>query len=596
MKQIFKTWACVLATTTIALFAASCKKDYLDVTDLQITGVKRTINASASMPQGGDKAYLDYTDGRKVKWELTDALNINGTNIALSNLNADPTKAKFEGTTYAIPSGSEDIYWAVYPTDLAGAASGSSIPANFTASTLTVNFPTTQTYNSSANALSGNTLMAGYTSVPAGEDKIVFQMRNLGAVLKLHLTADASAANKRASRIEFSTTNGALAGDFTVDNNTTNPTVTPAAGATQTLTVNLTDGTNNYIDLSSGADIYVILPPMASKNLTMKVFNTENGKSTKTVSSTTLARNNIYTNTVNDLCFCECGGGDPYFSVSATQQVVFAPGNLQWSATNGGTTATTHAVAGGGTAAGTWRFASNQWDYIGNVTQGTIYGVGGNSGTKCENSQISSSYQGWIDLFGWGTSGYNNKYPYMTSTTNVDYGNGNHHISGTNYDWGVYNAIDNPKTNTTDAAGTWRTPTQDEWGYIISTRTTCSGVRYAKATVNNVPGLIIVPDNWDVNTYALNGTNTAGAAYTVNTISSADWTNIFEPAGCAFLPAAGYRNGSSVYHVGADGNYWLAKYSNSLNAYYLNFNSGNVTPGIGSDRYRGRAVRLVKDI
>ncbi len=63
------------------------------------------------------------------------------------------------------------------------------------------------------------------------------------------------------------------------------------------------------------------------------------------------------------------------FSVSATDSVLFSPGNLQWSATG------SHAVAGGGTAAGTWRFALNQWDMIG-----------------AANSNVSSTYTGWIDL------------------------------------------------------------------------------------------------------------------------------------------------------------------------------------------------------
>ena len=164
---------------------------------------------------------------------------------------------------------------------------------------------------------------------------------------------------------------------------------------------------------------------------------------------------------------------DVQFSVSATQKVYFSPGNLQWSATNGGNTATTHAVAGNGTAAGTWRFAPNQWDTIG-----------------ANNSNVSSTYTGWIDLFGWGTSGYNNKYPYMTSTTDIDYGNGNNNILGTNYDWGVYNAIYNPKTQTTDAPGTWRTLTKDQWVYLLNTRPTASSIRYAKATVCGIIRII----------------------------------------------------------------------------------------------------------
>ncbi|MBP5412675.1 MAG: hypothetical protein J6Y47_05420, partial [Bacteroidales bacterium] len=209
------------------------------------------------------------------------------------------------------------------------------------------------------------------------------------------------------------------------------------------------------------------------------------------------------------------------FSVSATDSVLFSPGNLQWSATNGGNTATTHAVADSGTAAGTWRFASNQWNMIG-----------------AANSNVSSTYTGWIDLFGWGTSGYNNKYPYMTSTTHSDYGNGNNNIAGTNYDWGVYNAIYNPKTQTTDAPGTWRTLTKDEWVYLLNTRPTASSIRYAKATVCGIVGLIIVPDNCSNTYYPLTNVNTAGAAYTSNIIGATDWAKM-ENVGCVFLPAAG---------------------------------------------------------
>lgn len=124
------------------------------------------------------------------------------------------------------------------------------------------------------------------------------------------------------------------------------------------------------------------------------------------------------------------------FSVSANQQVIFSPGNLQWSATGCGSTATTHAVARGSTAEGTWRFAPNQWDVIG-----------------ADNSNISSTYSGWIDLFGWGTCGYLRRCPYMTSQTDEDYGNGRS-ISGTRFDWGVFNSIYNSKADATDLPGT----------------------------------------------------------------------------------------------------------------------------------------------
>ncbi|MBO4575358.1 MAG: PEGA domain-containing protein, partial [Bacteroidales bacterium] len=95
------------------------------------------------------------------------------------------------------------------------------------------------------------------------------------------------------------------------------------------------------------------------------------------------------------------------FSVSSSKKVQFSKGNLQYQASTK-----------------TWRFAEHQWDVIGEA-----------------NKNISSSYSGWIDLFGWGTSGYNGKNPWMISTTSTDYGNGERDIAGTNYDWGVNNTI-----------------------------------------------------------------------------------------------------------------------------------------------------------
>ncbi len=266
------------------------------------------------------------------------------------------------------------------------------------------------------------------------------------------------------------------------------------------------------------------------------------------------------------------------FSVSATQKVLFSPGNLQWSAKNGGTTATTHVVAGNGTAAGTWRFAPQQWDTIGT-----------------NNSNIDSSYSGWIDLFGWGTSGYNNKYPYTTSTNYSDYGNGSINISGTNYDWGVYNAIYNPKTNTTDAPGTWRTLTQNEWAYLLNTRSTISGIRYAKATINGVEGLIIVPDDWSTSIYLLNNPNTQNALHTSNIINVNDWAKM-DAAGCVFLPSAGNRKRVSINAAGPGGYYWSSTCYNSDYAYYLTFGSYDLNPSITLNRYFGLSIRLVRNV
>ena len=74
-----------------------------------------------------------------------------------------------------------------------------------------------------------------------------------------------------------------------------------------------------------------------------------------------------------------------YFSVAPDRKIRFSQGNLQYQPSTA-----------------TWRFALHQYDCIGD-----------------ENSNISADYDGWIDLFGWGTSGYNESKPYLTDTDNA---------------------------------------------------------------------------------------------------------------------------------------------------------------------------------
>ena len=63
-----------------------------------------------------------------------------------------------------------------------------------------------------------------------------------------------------------------------------------------------------------------------------------------------------------------------------------------------------------------------------------------------------------------------------------------------------------------------------------------------------------------------------------------------------FLPAAGYRNGTTVNNAGTNGNYWssTANPTNANNAYNVNFNSGNLNPANNNNRNNGNSVRLVR--
>ena len=312
--------------------------------------------------------------------------------------------------------------------------------------------------------------------------------------------------------------------------------------------------TNNYHTIDGG-DIGNFI-----SNLTNLISNT-------TYYVRSYATNTAGTTYGNEVSFTTTATNSAPFSVSATRKVVFSPGNLQWSATNG--------------SAGLWRFAPHQWDTIG-----------------ADNHNISSTYTGWIDLFAWGTSGYDSKYPYMTSVY-ASYGNGKYDISNSYYDWGVYNAIYNPQTNTIDTMGRWRTLTNDEWNYLLINRATLSGIRYAKANVHGVNGLIIVPDNYSNSIYTLDSTNTESATYTSNIINVNDWKKM-EAVGCVFLPAAGRRCNTIPNGTGSFGYYWSATNSYSNGAYHLLFYSNYLNPsernGDGYDRSYGKSVRLVRDV
>ncbi len=233
-----------------------------------------------------------------------------------------------------------------------------------------------------------------------------------------------------------------------------------------------------------------------------------------------------------------------YFSVSSSKQVRFSRGNLQYRASSG-----------------SWQFATNQYDIIGT-----------------DNSNISSTYSGYIDLFGFGTSGYNNCMPYETGLS-VTYGGGLSSIAGTNYDWGVKNFSN------------YRTLTASEWSYLIGSRNNASSLR-APATVNGVTGWILLPDSWSS---SLTFTSYADGArsFDANVITASSWSS-YQNAGAVFLPACGWRyssgSASMTSYVGSQGYYWSTDKANAACMGASYFYSGQ-----DAAVYSGCAVRLVYD-
>lgn len=268
-------------------------------------------------------------------------------------------------------------------------------------------------------------------------------------------------------------------------------------------------------------------------------------------------------------------GKNPHpFTVASGKVVYFSQGNLQYNATGSSATA-----ASGANVGGTWRFAEHQFDFIG-----------------AANANAAQTYGGWIDLFGWGTSGYSHgatRYqPWSTNTSDVNYyayGSSSKHLYSSNgtADWGA-NAISN------GGSGSWRTLTggsSGEWYYLINSRPKAARL-YGEGKVGScTQGLIILPDDWVL---PAGLSFTSGISSWSNVYSYSEWSQM-EAAGAVFLPAAGRRDGTSVGDVGIRGRYWSSSYGSSVGAYGLGFRSGSVDPGSNYSRCRGFSVRLVSE-
>lgn len=252
------------------------------------------------------------------------------------------------------------------------------------------------------------------------------------------------------------------------------------------------------------------------------------------------------------------------------RMIYFSKGNLQYQPSSN-----------------TWRFAEHQWDL-------------------CDgNGYASSYYNGWLDIFAWGTSGYNHGAVHyepwsMTSSDSEYYAYGddsyNLYDQTGQADWG-YNAI----SNGGNTSNVWNTLTADEWEYIVNVRHTPTDIRYAKAIVNHVVGLILLPDDWETSTYTLSGTNQSNYGF-YNIISLENWA-ILEEAGAVFLPGQGSQySGHGEYWSSSvrSTTYGYGVYSLSykyINEYGSHVEYNHVNPKSGYYSRNNRcAVRLVQTV
>lgn len=404
-------------------------------------------------------------------------------------------------------------------------------PSLLTTDGTTINLPAAQTY-----------VEGSINEFPMYAESTTNQLafKNLCGVLKLDLTKE------DASITTISVTaNAAINGNFSISNMYGEPILFYTAGGTNTVVLNC--ATPQAID--NGKVFYITLPATfdSLKSITL---TTDDGRyCTKTVKNNICI--NVERNTVtevslgeNDLNFIVPlpeGALPGLFTINPNgDQVRFSQGNLQYQASTE-----------------TWRFAENQYDYVG-----------------YDNANISATYTGWIDLFGWGTGN-------EPTRTHMDY-----HGYSIFVDWGL-NAI----SNGGGEPNTWHTLTRSEWVYLLYTRPNAYD-KMAAGSVNGIPGLILLPDTWTM-PEGVSFTSGSNGLINNNYILS-EWSAM-ESAGAVFLPLAGRRNVTSVGYVGAIGYYWTSSPYDGINSCCIYIEGEIPTSYAALSLYNGRSVRLVLD-
>ena len=457
----------------LVLFAG-CKKDK------ETTGT--TLKASIEQQKGdGSKTSLNPTNGA-INWTAGDKIFVyNGTSSATFTLSAGAGSTN--GTfTYNGEFEINDNTKAAYPETCV-----------ITDNSMTFTLPEEQNLASPGSFANGANPMLGINT----GNGITFV--SVCGGLGLSLTGD----NIDITAIEIVSEGEMLTGTYTGYFNNSNVDIT---NGTNSVRLNCTTTLTN-----EAKEFYIVLPlGVLANGFTMNIYNgtadpifTQTTTTDLTVELNKVKKMNTLEVTTTPVPTVPEGAINGLFTINeAGDQVYFSKGNLQYI----GSAATPY-----------WKFADNQWDCIGH---GCYY----------------QTQDG--DQFAWGTSGYNHGalyYQPWESGSSWDfwaYGEGtcNLYDQTGQADWG-YNAIANG--GNTENSG-WRTLTKDELNYVVNTRSVTSGIRFALATVNNIIGMILLPDNWSIDNYSLNNTN---MSFSSNEITESQWA-ILEQHGAVFLPSA----------------------------------------------------------
>lgn len=249
------------------------------------------------------------------------------------------------------------------------------------------------------------------------------------------------------------------------------------------------------------------------------------------------------------------------FSIGQDKRVYFSQGNLQYNPSTN-----------------TVRFASHQYDYV--------------------NYMVTTKE--WDDLLYWAPKNSSNKEEQDSPA----------------FDWGQY-----PIVNGGNVPNLWRTLCPNEWQYLFTFRKNALNL-FAPANINGVNGLIILPDEWNLqgtkrfktasqmgfkeyknplngSYYIVDDGASASKNYKRNTFTIGEWKQL-EKYGAIFLPAAYFIIlGKTIiqeeeYPVG----YYWSHHARGYNVgdCLMDFKTFCVHPILGRGLGDRAYVRLVQDI
>lgn len=531
IEKMKKSFIFVALATVIAMCATSCKKD------------ESVLKFTATIERGDSKTTLDeWADSqRQVVWSEGDKIKVWGFGPG-----EDPTYANL-GYVCNLTNGTGSISaeFEVDPNDPNVDRLAES--ARFTAA-----YPvdawthSDQVYiNSDQTFIPGNVLQYPMMAV---SNNTHLQFKNVCGIIEVKLPR-VSGIRLSGMKIEA---DHQISGDYSVDWNNGNPTLTPISGLTE-----IEVSFPQVIDLSTETrpSVLVYLPAGDHPGINIEFYTTD-----FTYTKITAQANqsiNVNRSKITTLDFHEAvippAQWRPlpihrnYFSVSDDLQVDIANGNL---------------VYGTG---GNWFIAQNAWDVYGN-------------------------FDNFKDYFYW-DDGDNDGGITFPSTENFSFQDWGYHVTPNVSNYSEYQAI----------ATRWRTLTADEWNYLTNWNSDENSIRAGKCYFVwvsdmyftdihrhefNLGGILLMPDDWE----------SLQDRPTITNAQVSDWGNalecvltgnelkLFLEKGCAFIPNNGFSVEDDPIDLHTGGNATWVAYYHLAYPDALNFESSwHTTNGPGEE-------------